>query len=319
MKLKQLMLAAPIATALSAGSVAAQDRVVIGTAGTAGALYPMGVAMAETINRHGDGVSASAEATAASLANLRGLSEGDLDWGISSNEIAYQAFNGEGPYEGRAMPGLRSLFGTVGSWTQIFVPADSDVTSIANLEGKRVGVGAPGSGGEQTAQRLLAYYGLSYDNVDEQFMEAAEMSEALSDGNLDAFIVTHPLRSAPLINLTTTFEARLLPVADEAFYAEHPYFTASTIPAGTYEGIGEDIVTPTTRIVMYMMDDSSLSEDQVYDMLAAIWDHRDEWSEVHAAMRSVTLDRALEGTTAVPLHPAAGRYFAEKGLDVPAN
>lgn len=300
-------------------SAGAEVRVVIGTAGTAGALYPMGVAMAESINRHVDGVSASAEATAASLANLRGLSNGDLTWGISSNEIAYQAYNGQGPYEGRAIGNLRSLFGTVGSWVQVFVPADSPVKTIADFEGLRVGVGAAGSGGEQASQRLLAFHGLNYDTVDERFMEVSEMADALSDGNLDAFIVTHPLRSAPLINLTTSHGVKLIPVVEEEFYEKHPYFARNIIPGGTYDGIAEDVHTPTTRIVMYTTSDSGLDDERVYEMLAAIWDNRNEWSGVHAAMRSVTLERALIGSTAVPLHPSAARYFAEKGLEVPGS
>lgn len=307
------------AVAIAASAASAQERVIIGTAGTAGALYPMGVAMAETINRHVEDITASAEATAASLANIRGLLTGDLTWGISSNEIAFQAYSGLGPYEDRPVESLQSLFGTVGSWVQIFAPADSEITSIADLGGMNVGVGAPGSGGEQTAQRLLAFYDLSYDDINEQFMEASEMADALQDGNLDAFIVTHPLRSAPLIDLTTNSDVKIIPVDDGEFYSEYPFFTQSVIPAGTYDNIPDEITTATTRIVMYTTSKTGLSEDQVYAMLAAIWDNREEWQGVHAAMRSVTLDRALEGATAVPLHPAAVRYFADRGLEVPSS
>ena len=308
-----------VAAMITYGGAWAQERVVIGTAGTAGALYPMGVAMAETINRHVDGVSASAEATAASLANLRGLRNGDLTWGISSNEIAYQAFNGTGPYEGNAITNLRGLFGTVGSWTQIFVAADSAVSTVADLDGLRVGVGAAGSGGEQTSQRLLEFHGLSYDSVDERFMEVAEMAEALRDGNIDAFIVTHPLRSAPLINLTTNFNTRLIPVADDDFYNRYPFFAKSMIPGGTYDNNPDEIATPTTRIVMYTTTDTGLDNEQVHAMLVAIWDNRDEWSDVHAAMRGVTLERALVGATAIPLHPAAEYYFSSRGIQPPGS
>ena len=319
MNLKQVCLAVLFAMIWPAlGS--AQERVVIGTAGTAGALYPMGVAMAETINRHTKDISASAESTAGSLANLRNLALGELDWGISSNEVAYQAFHGEGAYKGRSLPTLRSLFGTVYSWAQVFAPADSPISSIKDFRGKKIGVGAPGSAGEQTAQRLLEFNGMSYDDIDEQFMENSEMVQALRDGTIDAFVITHPLKSAPLLDLTSNFKTKLIPIADDGFYKAYPFFTKSVLPGGTYPNNPDDVFTPTTRVVMYTSEEAGLSDDQVYEMLKLIWDNAGEWQDVHAAVKkAVTLKDALVGTAGVPLHPAAARYFSEKGLTIPGQ
>lgn len=296
----------------------AQTRVVIGTAGTTGALYPMGVAMAETLNRHSKSIKASAESTAGSLENIRLLDYGELQWGIVANDMAYQAYTGTGAYEGKQVKSLQGLFGTVASYVQVFAAADSNVNEIADFRGKRIGVGAPGSGGERTAKSLLEFYGLTYNDIKPFFMENADMTSALKDGQLDGFIITHPLRSASLLEMTTTLNSKLIPISDSEFYEKYPYFSKSSIPAGTYNGIDSAVDLPVSRIVMYTTESSGLTDEQVYEMLSTIWENAVEWQAVHAAVKAnVTLKQAMVGLDGIPLHPAAQHFFAEKGLALP--
>jgi hypothetical protein len=297
--------------------LAAEKRISIGTAGTAGALYPMGVAMAETINRHAPGYKASAEASSASLENIRNLAQGNVDWAISQNEVAFMAYAGKDKYKGRAVSGLRSLFGTIISWAQIFAPADSPLNSVKDFKGKRIGVGAPGSGGERAAHAILSYYGLTYDDLKAEFMSNAEMVTALKDGALDAFIITHPLKSAALLDLTTSFKVKMIPVADDGFYEKFPYFTKLEVPAGAYRNVDKPVPTPTSRIVMYTCTKAELSEAQVYDMLKAVWGYADDWTNTHPAVKKyTTLEDAVKGLN-IPLHPGAVKYYQEKGLTIP--
>jgi TRAP transporter TAXI family solute receptor len=297
--------------------VAADKRISIGTAGTAGALYPMGVAMAETINQHVPGFKASAEASSASLENIRNLAQGNVDWAISQNEVAFMAYAGKGDYEGRAVTSLRSLFGTIISWAQIFAPADSPLTSVKDFKAKRIGVGAPGSGGERAANTILSYYGLTYKDLKAEFISDTEMVAALKDGTLDAFIITHPLKSAALLDLTTSFKVKMIPVADDGFYQKYPYFTKLEIPAGTYRNVDKPVPTPTSRIVMYTSTKAGLSADQVYTLLVGVWGHADEWTKTHPAVKKyTTLADAVKGLN-VPLHPGALKFYQEKGLNIP--
>ena len=297
---------------------AADKRISIGTAGTAGALYPMGVAMAEAINRHVPGFKASAEASSASLENIRNLDEGNVDWAISQNEVAFMAYNGLDKYKGRPVGSLRSLFGSIISWAQIFAPAESSINSVKDFRGKRIGVGAPGSGGERAAQTILSYYDLSYKDLKAEFMSDSEMVAALKDGTLDAFISTHPLRSAALLDLTTTFNVKMIPVADDGFYEKFSYFTKREVPVGTYRNVDKPIPTPTSRIVMYTSTKANLSEDQVYALLKGIWENMDEWTNTHPAVKKyTTLEDAIKGLK-IPLHPGAVKYYKEKGQSVPA-
>ncbi len=299
-------------------ALAGPQRIAIATAGTAGALYPMGVAMAETINRHSKDLKASAEASAASLENIRNLASGEVEMGISQNEMAYFAYTGTGKYKGRPVTQLRSLFGNLISWVQVFVPAGSKLTSIAQLKGKRVGVGAPGSGGEQSAKMILAYYGLDYKKIRAEFMGNVDMVNAMKDGSLDAFFITHPLRSAPLRDLSASLKVRLLPIGDEGFYKAHPYYTKRMVPAGAYSGLKAAVPTATSRIVMYTTSDA-LSAPQVARILDILWSNAAGWTGVHPAVKKyTTLPDALKGL-AVPLHPGAVTYYEKKGMRIPAR
>ena len=179
-------------------------RFTIGTAGTAGSLYPMGVAMAQTITDHVDGLAATGEATAASIENLRNLHEGNMGMGISQTEVASFAYYGIGDYEGNAYTDIRAMFSTLYSYLQAFTLEGNGIETIADLEGKTVGVGNAGSGGEMAVRALLNVYGMTYDDINEQFMSEADAVAAIKDGKIDAFIATHPINSAPLQELRIT-------------------------------------------------------------------------------------------------------------------
>ena len=292
----------------------------IGTAGTAGSLYPMGVAMAETISNHVPGYSVTGEATAASIENLRNLHEGELGWGISQNEITGFAYNGEGSYEGNAYTDLRALYSTIDNFIQVFALASSDnINSIEDLKGKTIGVGAAGSGGEMSARALLNSYGITYDDVNEQFMPESEAVSALKDGKIDAFIATHPIKSAAMVDLTTSAEAKMISIENEDFYDKYPAYSKYTVVAGTYNGINEDVIIPKSRITMVTSTTAGFTDDEVYEMVKAIWDNREEWSTSSNTVKTqVTLERALDDIV-IPLHPGAVRYYEEIGMTVPEH
>lgn len=311
------MVAAVLLTvALGVGAAGAADikRFSIGTAGTAGALYPMGVAMGQVITKYVPGFSATGEATAASVENLRNLSSGKMWMGISQSEIAAMAYNGEGDFAKRKMDNIRAMFSTIYSYVQVFVAADSPVKSIADFKGKTVGVGPAGSGGEMAARMILGFYGLTYKDIKPQFIPETEAVQALKDGRIDGFMCTHPIKSAALLDLTNSMTVKMIPLNDPAFYQRFPFYTKYTIPAGTYKGVDVEIQVPISRIVMYTTTKAGFSTDDVYHIMQAIWDHQDEWNGVHAAVKKqVQLDTALN-EIGTPLHPGAIKFFEEKGM-----
>lgn len=318
-KLALLALCLSLCTACVSGASAATKFITIGTAGTAGALYPMGVAMAQTITDHVDGVSATGEATAASIQNLRDLHEGNTELGISQSEVAYYAYNGQMDYEGNAFTDIRALYSTIYNYLQVFVAADSDINSIADLAGKTVSMGSAGSGGEMAARALLNAYGLDYSKLTAQFMGESDGASALKDGTIDAMIATHPLGSAALTELTTSMNVKMIPIAESNFYDAYPLYTPCTVPAGTYNGVNVDVVIPRSRIIMCTSTNSGLSDDEVYEIVKAVWENRDEWAGCAKPVeKQATLENVL-GEISIPLHPGAIRYFEEIGVAIPDN
>ncbi len=307
-----------LAVLLCAGPTTAAEtkRFSIGTAGTAGALYPMGVAMGQVITKYVPGLAATGEATAASVENLRNLSSGKMWMGIAANEIAAMAYKGEGDFTRHKMDDIRAMFATIYSYVQIFVTADSPVNSVKDFKDKTIGVSPAGSGGEMAARMILGYYGLSYKDLKPQFIPETEAVQALKDGRIDGFICTHPLKSAALLDLTTSISVKMLALSDPGFYARYPFYTRFTIPAGTYNNVNVPVDVPISRIVMFTSTRAGFGNEDVYRIMKAIWDHQDEWNTVHAAVKNqVKLDTALDGVP-TPLHPGAIKFFEEKGMKI---
>lgn len=310
---------APSAAVSGEGTRTDVLRITIGTAGTSGALYPMGVAMAETITNHVDGITATGESTAASIENLRNLHEGKMAMGISQTEVASFAYHGTGDYEGNEFSDIRAMFSTINNYLQVFTLKGSGIESIADLKGKTVSMGSAGSGGEMAARAMLSAYGLDYTSVNAQFMGESDGATALKDGKIDAMVATHPLNSAAITELTTSCEAVLLPIENEAFYEAYPAYVPYTVPAGTYPNNDTDVVVPLSRIIMCTSTNSGLTDDDVYEITKAIWENRDEWaSSAKSVETQVTFDDILVGID-IPLHPGAIRYLTEKGVDIPEN
>lgn len=290
----------------------------IGTAGTSGALYPMGIAMAQTLSDHIPNWYVTGEATAASIANIKGLKDGSFKMAISQTEVASLAYRGIGGYEGKAVPELRALFSTIYNYLQVFTLEGKGINSIEDLRGKVVSLGSAGSGGQMMAQILLESYGITLKDISAQYMSEADGVSAIKDGKIDALIATNPINSASLKELVTSAKAKMLPVENDAFYNEIPAYTKYTLPAGTYDGINYDVVIPKARIIMITTTDA-LTEEEAYLATKTIWENRDEWaSSAKAVSRDVILDTALEEID-IPLHPGAKRYFEEIGKEIPQN
>ncbi|GAK12193.1 TAXI family TRAP transporter solute-binding subunit [Geomicrobium sp. JCM 19039] len=289
----------------------------IGTAGSGGALFPMGTKMAQTITNNSDSLSSSAITSGGSIENIRQMISGEQGMAIASSEIAYFAYEGIDQYEGNQVEDLRSLFGSINQWALAITKEDSEINSIEDMAGGRIGVGAPGSGGENTARKILNSYGITYDDISEEYLSDSEMAEGLSDGMIDAFLLTNPLNSATLMDLSNTQDIQVLPVDEPSFYEEYSYFDVMDVPAGTYPGQDEPVPTPTNRIILVTMNDGTLSHDQVYEIMEILWENESSWVDAHAAVQADTsFDNALEGLT-IPLHSGAVEYYESKGVDVP--
>ena len=299
----------------------AQTSLSIATGGTGGVYYPTGGAYAEVINNYLEGYTAVAEVTGASVENVGLISRGDSDIALALADTVYQAYAGLGRFgEGGEFPqlaNLRALGSAYPNAMHIVTLADSGISSLSDLKDKRVSVGAPGSGTEVSAKTLLEANGLTYDDIDEQFLNFNETADALRDGQIDVGFLSVGPPTSSLLSLAETRNIVLISLSDEEVansLAAEPTFAPYSIKGGLYKGQDADtstIGTPNVIVVAAEMD-----EALAYNIIAALYEHIDDVIAVHPSANDTTPEFSL-ASTPIPLHPGALRYYQEMGFDIP--
>ncbi|MDZ7703943.1 MAG: TAXI family TRAP transporter solute-binding subunit [Trueperaceae bacterium] len=318
MKLRKAALGLVVSTLLAvAGAGFAQTDLSIATGGTGGTYYPLGGGLAELISQHIEGYSAVAEVTGASVENSGLVSRGDSDMALALADTVVQAYRGTGDFENRQLSNLRALGSMYPNAVQIVTLADSNITSLSDLAGMRVSVGAPGSGTEVSAQTILNANGITYDDIDEQRLNFNETANALRDGQIDAGFWSVGPPTSSILDLATTRDVRILSLSDEEIanaQAESDVFAIYTMPAGTYPGQDEPVTTIGTPNVLIVA--AEMDEQLAYDIVQMMFAYVGELREIHPAANSTTIEFSL-GATPIPLHPGALRYYQEIGADIP--
>ena len=283
----------------------------IATGGTAGTYYPIGGAMAEILNKAIPGMNASAQSTGATVANINMLKEGSVDLAIVQNDITYYAVNGTEMFKDKKVENLRGIAALYPETCQIVTLESTGIKSIADLKGKRVAVGAAGSGAEANARQILEAYGITYDDIDEQFLSFGEAASALKDGNVDAAFVTAGFPTAAVQDITSQNKVRLLPIeADkaDALIAKYPFYTKTVIPAGTYAGFDEEV--PGISVMAMLVATDKVDEKLGYDITKALFDNLEKLQAAHSAAKHITKENARNGMS-IELNAGAERYYKE--------
>lgn len=295
-------------TACGGGS----QQLVIATGGTGGTYYPLGGGMADHITKNA-GVTATAQATGASAENIRLLRDKKADIAFTQNDIAEYAAAGTNMFQQDGkIDSFQALGALYDETIQIVVSADSNIKSVADLKGKRVSVGAPGSGTEINAQQILEAYGLTFDDTQLQRLSFADSAKAIQDGKLDAAFQTAGTPTAAITELAATTGVKIIPIDNDkinAIIAKYPYYVKTTVPANTYQTVPEEVTTVSVKSMLLIRSD--LDEDLVYKVTKAIFDNTDKLG--HAKAKEIKLDSVLSGVS-IPIHPGAKKYFDEKGV-----
>ena len=302
-------LALAIGVAGCGGGGEKEQFINIATGGTAGTYYPIGGAIAEVLNKNG--MNASAQSTGASVANINMLKDKQVELAIVQNDITYYAVNGEEMFKDSGkvenLKGIASLYPET---CQFVVREDSGIKSINDLKGKRVAVGAAGSGAEANARQILEAYDITYDDISEQFLSFAEGSYALKDGTVDAAFVTAGYPTASVQDIASQNKIRLLPVGDEQIKKladKYSFYTKTTVPSGTYQGFNEEIQTVSVMAILVANDkiDAALGEK----LTKAIFDNLDKIAAAHSAGKNITKEGALKGMDFITMNEGASKVL----------
>ena len=284
----------------------------IGTGGTAGTYYPIGGAIAEVLNKEIPGMSASAQSTGASVANINMLSDGEVDLATVQNDIAYYAAHGTEMFQDKKVDGLQGIASLYPETCQFVTLKSSGIKSLAELKGKRIAVGAVGSGVEANVRQILAAYGVTYDDIDAQYLSFAEGASALKDGNVDVAVLTAGYPTASVQDIAAQNPVRLLPVegkAADALIAQYPFYTKTVIPAGTYAGFDEEV--PSVAVMAMLVAGPTVNDDLGYCVTKAIFSNLDRLQAAHAVGKQIAKDTAKTGMS-LPMNAGAEKYFSGK-------
>ena len=187
---------------------AADTKLVLATGGTAGTYYPFGGAMARIWNTKIPGMNVTAQTTGASAENIRLVNKKEAELALVQSDTLDAAFNAKAPFT-EAIKSMSTIAVLYPEIIQVVVRADSPIKSIADLKGKKVGVGAPGSGTEANFRQLMDIYGLAKDDVNSQYLSFSESAEAFKDRHIDAFIVTAGIPNAAIMDIGTQHAIRI--------------------------------------------------------------------------------------------------------------
>ena len=308
---------AAAASMLAIALPASAQQLSIATGGTGGVYYPIGGGLAEMINNRIEGAQATAEVTGASVENMGLIMRGDADLALALADTVYQAYTGTGDFEGRQVENTRALASVYPNAVQLVTLAESDIESIADLAGKRVSVGAPGSGTELNARAVLEANGISYEDFTPQRLNFNETADAIRDGDIDAGFWSVGPPTSSILNLAATRDIRLIGLSDEEVanaQKEEEVFAPYELAAGMYDGMDEAVQT--IGIPNVLVVNADMDEELAYQLTQLLFENTDELIAVHPAANDTTVDFTMKSTP-VPLHPGAIRYFEETGVEIP--
>ena len=307
------------ALALSACAGGDATRYIsIATGGTGGVYYPYGGAVARLISLHIPDVNATAEVTGASVDNLKLLQLGNVDLAFTLADTLAEAQAGTGPFaESGAVGAARTVAVLYTNFTHVVTTSGSGIERVADLRGRVVSVGSPGSGTELIADRVLAAAGLDpRADVTRHALGATESAGALKDGKVDAFFWSGGLPTPAIEDLAATpgLSVRLLPLADvlETMQQTHgrELYRLATIPAGTYRGQDADV--PVVGATNLLVASSRLDADLVYEIVRVLFEHQAELEAAHPEARHLAVPPGPDASPA-PFHEGAQRYYREHG------
>lgn len=320
--MKQFIIPALAAGALLSVSLPAaaqqQQFITIGTGGVTGVYYAAGGAICRLMNetRAEHGFRCSVESTAASVYNLNAVRQGELDVGVTQSDVMYYAVNGEADFADQGpWDGLRAVFSLHPEPFTLVARADAGIESFEDLAGKRVNIGAPGSGTQTSMDIILDAAGMSRsDFALTSELRPDEHGPALCDNQIDAFIygVGHP--SANIADPTTTCGAQLVSIQGDyvdALVEANPYYAYATIPGGTYQNNPDD--TETFGVLAALAVSEDASEDAIYALVKAVFENFDAFKALHPALANLSEENMIVDGLSAPLHPGAERYYEERG------
>jgi uncharacterized protein len=296
-----------------------KKRISIATGGMGGVYFVMGGGVASLATKYA-GVEAAAEVTAASVDNCKLLAAKKSDFGFVMGDTGYDAFKGTGIFKGKLLP-VRLVADLYPALTHIVTVEGKGIKKVSDLKGKRISTGAPGSGTEVKALRVLEAAGINVEkDIKRDRLGVGESGGAMKDGKIDAFFWDGGVPTAAVLDLAASPGIKMILVPHDDVIPKMiekygPVYYKSVIPKGIYTGVEQD--TPVAASGNWLMCHQDLDEKIVYNVMVSIFDHLKELAAIHKEALHITLQTA-SASKAVPYHKGAQKFFKERKFEVPA-
>jgi TRAP transporter TAXI family solute receptor len=316
MKIARALAASLVIGLAATGAQAQQQFFRIGTGGTAGTYYPVGGMVANIISQPGK-ISATAQASNGSVANVNAIAGGAIESGFSQADVASWAYNGEGVWKGRpAVKGLRLIANLYPESVHIVARKGAGIRTVADLKGKRVALDEPGSGTLINARTILAAYGLKDSDLKPEYIKPNQAGDKMKDGALDAFFFTGGAPAGAIAELASSGTGiELIPIDGEAaerIRKSDGFFAVDEIPANTYKGVA---AVRTLAVGAQWVTSDKADPALVYEIVKALYSEAGQKALAagHAKGQYITAQNAVQGA-GIPLHPGAEKFYRERGL-----
>ncbi len=308
------------ALALS-GAAKAQEKysLSIATGGTGGVYYPLGGGLANLLSKYVPGLQATAEVTGGSIDNLKLIATGKPYIAFSMADAGQDAYRGEDKFKGTKVP-LRTLMVLYPNRMHVVTIDGIGITKMADLRGKRVSTGSPGSATEVMGFRVIEAAGLDKDrDMKRERLGVAESVNALKDRKIDAFFWVGGLPTAAVTDLANTpgIKIRMIDHADTVAAMNRKYgqlYIEDVIPKATYRGMDADNRQATVWNIL--VSHENLSNQTAYNIVKTIFDKRDDLIAVHKEAENFRLENQKAAASPIPFHPGVVKYFAERGVKI---
>ncbi|WP_151447162.1 TAXI family TRAP transporter solute-binding subunit [Lacisediminimonas profundi] len=304
---------------LGVGATAFAQNISVATGGTGGVYYPMGGGMAAVLSKHVPGMQATAEVTGGSVDNLKLVGSGKPYIGFTMADAAQDAFKGEDKFKGRKVA-LRTLMVLYPNRMHLVTTEGRGIAKLADLKGKRISTGSPGSATEVMAFRILEAAHLDKDkDVKRERLGAAESVNAIKDNKIDAFFWVGGLPTAAVTDLANTpgTKIKMIDHTEVVAAMNKKYgnlYVEDAIPKTMYKGMDADNKQATVMNILVAHE--SMDDKTAYNIVKAVFDKKADIVAVHKEAENFKLENQKASASPIPYHPGAVKYFAEKGIKV---
>lgn len=295
------------------GCAPQKTNLILATGGTSGTYYPFGGAIAQIFNSKIANMNVTAQATGASVENLKLIGKKEAELAIVQNDMTDYAYNGTEAFKDGKVENVRAIATLYPEVIQIVASPDSGINTVSDVKAKKFSVGAPGSGVEANARQIFEVLGMTYNDFTANYLSFSESADSYKDKHIDGFLFVSGIPNAAIQDITATSELKFISIPDDVIkklIEKYPFYTEYVIPAGTYKGQDTDVKTVAINATLVV--GAEVPEKVVYDLTKALFDNQAELATAHAKGKLLSLDTAVKGIS-VPFHPGAEKYYKEVG------